>query len=98
MPDSEGRHTRRARHAFLSAHVGKSECIVENVQVVSHGVAAPRVHDSDRDAGAVKTIRVERTYVICGWDRLRGETSTADCLTIRIGWRCFASRDELKIA
>ena len=64
---AERRHTRRAggtRHTLFSAHRRKVPRLIVDVQVVGDRVAALRVDDRDRLAGAVETLLIERGDVV----------------------------------
>src|SRR5436189_4972375 len=75
----------------------ETECVVEHVQVVSHCVAAERVYDPDGDTLPIEALAVQWPEVVRVLHRSRVETAPVHRGALRLGRRCFASRDELEV-
>ena len=94
---TEPGHPCRAGDPLLAAHRREAERLVEHVEVVRHGVAAVRVDDGDGPTPTVQALRVERSDVVGGLDRLWREARAPDRLAVGLRRRRRASLDELEV-
>ena len=95
--DIECRHAWCAGHAFFAAHRLQTERLIENVQVVTDGVASIGIDHGDGYALALIPGSMQDGVVVRVGHRLRSEAPATRRVALRLRWRRRTGRHKLPL-